>query len=1048
MNSPIIKKTSNKSNRFCYALIAIGIAVLVLYFLSPLIISKLVSNQLHRYGITTDLSIEKPQLNYILIPSAKFIGHNQDISVNAVLQDIEVHYRLWDLLSTQKIQTLNIGSVKLDLTADLAYFQKSTSRSNKQLINLSDYLPSELFPLIPTSNILINNLELYWQISETQLMSLKGQLNLSKDRLNLGLLYFENGLDIAHIDTELTSSNDFSLTLTDRITNNSGPLNHLTISGKALVKKSRLLIQSQSIIQLDHFNTQSFWLAPKLFSVIENSQLSIDTRKQVSLPVKFTDIETFMNNATSTAKFNYKVNSSAINALIKNDFKLERISAKGSGTSQFKEQVLAITLLTDSRLLAEQIQTAQVNAAKVEAVLNTPFTLTLSAQSDTALPTLQLADFSASLTSQSLATAAGAINHLPITVSITQINVLKQSLSAQYQIPKLTLTTEHSKTALPFALLESQIKGVISLNSDTIKNTIAPASLIDLYKVSTAQLTSDQLTLSNNQSATLSYDRQNKQLSIEDQAISIKAAIWQSQYGEIKHPEIAFDISQINTAKQSAKLNIKSLALSLRAKNLPFKELVLDTQLQADINRESLSLTLDKGLKLDLKNLQNSGIKTQKLSVTSMAPIRLSLNNLAQSNASEFMQQISIEPSKLRVTGSILKYKKKTVGYRSATLNLKKIVLSPLRIKAQTRINGISVHSAPIVKNININANHDISQNQHKTKAHITGSNIPFSMKVQANSQKNYKKIRAKWQFSPLDIAAHSQAIANALQLSLPEDVSVISGEYSQTGQLDINKGDITANIKHRIKNLNLRHKETSIEGINSSSDSTFAKNKLSQTGSLTIRAINNAVPITNISTAFKINTMLSDNTKIHISKTTAQALDASLRLDDFTIKLKPLSGHSVIHFSKLPLNNILALEQQPSLVGTGTLAGKLPFSIKGDKLWIKDGDIYSTDNGYIRYSANDKVRAYAKTNKGLEIALNVLEDFHYKVLSIDANYTPDGKLILRNKLSGKNPGWQEGQPIEFAINIEENVLQLLKALQFSDQLSERIQKKIEAKTP
>ena len=343
---------------------------------------------------------------------------------------------------------------------------------------------------------------------------------------------------------------------------------------------------------------------------------------------------------------------------------------------------------------------------------------------------------------------------------------------------------------------------------------------------------------------------------------------------------------------------------------------------------------------------------------------------------------------------------------------------------------------------------HDISQNQHKINAHITGRNIPFSVKAQANSQKNYQKTHVNWQFSPLDIAEHSQAIANALKLSLPKDVSVISGEYSQTGQLDINKGDITANIKHRIKKLNIRHKETSIEGINSSSNSTFAKNKLSQTGNLTIRAINNAVPITKISTAFKINEILSDSTKIHISNTTAETLDASLKLDNFTINLKPLSGHSVIHFSKLPLNNILALEQQPSLVGTGTLAGQLPFSFKGDKLWVKDGDIYSTDSGYIRYSANDKVRAYAKTNKGLEIALNVLEDFHYKVLSIDANYTPDGKLILRNKLSGKNPSWQEGQPIEFAINIEENVLQLLKALQFSEQLTEKIQKHVEQSTP
>jgi hypothetical protein len=1048
MDSPIIKKTTNISNRFRYALIAIAIAILALYFLSPLIISKLVSSQLHRYGITTDLSIEVPELNYISIPAASFASHNQDIPVNVALQDIEIHYRLWELLSTQKVQALKIGSVKLDLTADLAYFNNNTSRPNKQQINLSNYLPSEVFSQIPAANISIRNLGLYWQASQAQLLSFKGKLNLTENRLDLNLQYFENNLDIAHIDAELTSANDFSFSLSDQTTNSLDALNRLTISGKAIAEKSRLLIQSQSSIQLDHFNRQSFWLTPQLLTAIENSQVSLNINKQVSLPVMFSDIETFLTDTTSSAKFNYQMNSSAINTLIKSDIELEKMSAKGSGTSQLQKQALTITLLADNQLKAEQIQTAQVNAAKIEATLNTPFTVALSAQAGTSAPTLQLADFSASITSKSLSTAAGAISHQPITVTITDINPLKHSLKAQYRIPKLTLVTEHSKTALPFALLESQITGAISLNSASIKNTILPASQIDLYKVSAALLTSDQLTFSNNQSLTLTYNRQNKQLSIEDQAISIKAAIWQSLYGEIKHPELFFEISQINTDKQSAKLNIEALTLSLRAKKLPFKNLALYTQLQAEINQEALSLTLNKGLKLDLKDLQSNGIRTQKLSITSTTATKLSLNNPTQSNASEIMQQINIEPSKLRVTGSTLKYKKHTASYRSVALNLKKIALSPLRIKAQTHITGINVISAPIVKNIDINAYHDISQNQHKVNAHITGRNIPFSVKAQANSQKNYQKTHAKWQFSPLNIAEHNQAIANALKLPLPKDFSVISGEYSHTGQLDINKDDIKASLKHRIKDLNIRHKETSIEGINSSSNSTFANNKLSQAGSLSIRSINNAVPITNISTAFKIYAMLSDKPRVHISNTTALALDASLKLDDFTITLSPLSGHSVIYFSKLPLNNILALEQQPSLVGTGTLAGKLPFSFKGDKLWIKDGDIYSTDSGYIRYSANDNVRAYAKTNKGLEIALNVLEDFHYKVLSIDANYTPDGKLILRNKLSGKNPNWQQGQPIEFAINIEENVLQLLKTLQFSDQLSEKIQKQIETKTP
>ena len=146
--------------------------------------------------------------------------------------------------------------------------------------------------------------------------------------------------------------------------------------------------------------------------------------------------------------------------------------------------------------------------------------------------------------------------------------------------------------------------------------------------------------------------------------------------------------------------------------------------------------------------------------------------------------------------------------------------------------------------------------------------------------------------------------------------------------------------------------------------------------------------------------------------------------------------------FSALPLNNILALEQQPSLTGKGTLAGELPFRFEGNQLWIDKGNITSTDSGFIRYIANPKVKALAKSNAGLEIALQVLENFQYEVLSIGVSYQPNGDLLLKNNLSGSNPDWQQGQPIDFSINIEENLLQLLKTLQFSDNLNDKIQDK------
>jgi hypothetical protein len=78
----------------------------------------------------------------------------------------------------------------------------------------------------------------------------------------------------------------------------------------------------------------------------------------------------------------------------------------------------------------------------------------------------------------------------------------------------------------------------------------------------------------------------------------------------------------------------------------------------------------------------------------------------------------------------------------------------------------------------------------------------------------------------------------------------------------------------------------------------------------------------------------------------------------------------------------------------------------------------------------------------GLGIALDALSNFHYNKLSILADYSPDGALLLKTQLGGNNPEWNKGQQVNFSMNIEENLLKLMKTLQFTDELTNRIEKR------
>ena len=286
--------------------------------------------------------------------------------------------------------------------------------------------------------------------------------------------------------------------------------------------------------------------------------------------------------------------------------------------------------------------------------------------------------------------------------------------------------------------------------------------------------------------------------------------------------------------------------------------------------------------------------------------------------------------------------------------------------------------------------------------------------------------------------------MANKLSLPWPNDLKINAGEYSHKGNLQLNKNKTKASINHRISGLDLTLDETQVNAVNITSQSLYTNGQLNQTGKLTVKDIQIPVPISNISANFSLSNLLSDKRAFSLRNVKANILDANVYLKQLQSSIANLKGNSTITFTDLPLNNVLALEQQPSLTGEGVLSGKLPFRFEGAKLWIKNGKITSNGKGYIRYHANQKVQSFAATNTGLGIALKVLEDFHYKLLSIGVTYDPNGDLLLKNNLSGKNPAWQQGQPIDFSINIEENLLQLLKTLQFSDSLNEKIQEKFQ----
>lgn len=149
-----------------------------------------------------------------------------------------------------------------------------------------------------------------------------------------------------------------------------------------------------------------------------------------------------------------------------------------------------------------------------------------------------------------------------------------------------------------------------------------------------------------------------------------------------------------------------------------------------------------------------------------------------------------------------------------------------------------------------------------------------------------------------------------------------------------------------------------------------------------------------------------------------------------------------------LKVQEILNLEQQKGLEGTGELDGVLPMTVSGGEVTIQNGVIEARPpGGVIRYRPSpESTEALAASNSQMNLVLQPLSNFHYNTLSARVQYAGDGTLKLETKLEGRNPDWQKGRPVHFNLNIEENIPALIKTLGIVQGIQESIENRFDSR--
>ena len=212
--------------------------------------------------------------------------------------------------------------------------------------------------------------------------------------------------------------------------------------------------------------------------------------------------------------------------------------------------------------------------------------------------------------------------------------------------------------------------------------------------------------------------------------------------------------------------------------------------------------------------------------------------------------------------------------------------------------------------------------------------------------------------------------------------------------------------------------------------------------GNLTLQMLSGPVPIGPLTATFRLEPVQSGEWPALFLKKAAIALfQGQATLDNCQYDPNRKKNECSVQVKGFDLAKILELHKVEGLHATGVIDGVLPF-VHNEKGWrISQGSAQSSPmGGVIQYHpASDAL----KNSSYSEFVFKALEDFQYKKLAAEVEYQPSGNLVIDVHLQGKSSQLETDRPVHFNVHTEQNLLSLLKSLQYSQGLTDKLESKV-----
>ncbi|HEX9446330.1 MAG TPA: YdbH domain-containing protein, partial [Dongiaceae bacterium] len=208
---------------------------------------------------------------------------------------------------------------------------------------------------------------------------------------------------------------------------------------------------------------------------------------------------------------------------------------------------------------------------------------------------------------------------------------------------------------------------------------------------------------------------------------------------------------------------------------------------------------------------------------------------------------------------------------------------------------------------------------------------------------------------------------------------------------------------------------------------------------SLAVQQVVLGLPFTNGLIRFDID----DGKTIKIDAGTLNLANGQVTLDPTILSTDAPVQQLNLNVDHLGVNELFKLIGIAGLSGEGEIAGHIPVSLFPEGVLIKDAKLASTGPGKLQYDLASAPAAVKNAGPNVNMALGALSDFHYKdlILTLQRQLTGDAELGLH--ISGSNPSFYNGYPVEFNFTasgrLDEILRQGLAGYQVPDMIEQQL---------